>query len=112
MAESNTEIVSYALNDEFASTQLNPSEGKGLFGKILVKAFGATDTMPTTMAQQIFSIVPGIAGGLSGFVLASKLAKVRRVKSKGVWIAAGLNALLTFATIFLIVEADEIEEAK
>jgi len=111
MAATPDEIVRYAADDDFA-IETNPQEKHGVFGKIMIKAFGATDSMPATMAQQIFSIVPGIAGGLSGFILASKLAKARRVQSKGVWIAAGLNALLTFATIFLIVEADEIKEAK
>lgn len=64
--------------------------------------------MPATVAQQIFSIVPGIAGGLSGLFLAAKLANVTRVKTSGVIIAAIANALLTFLTVFLVVDADEI----
>lgn len=65
--------------------------------------------MPATVAQQLFSIVPGIAGGLTGLFLAGKLANVTRVKTSGVIMAAVANAVLTFLTVFLIVEADEIE---
>jgi hypothetical protein len=62
--------------------------------------------MPTTVAQQLFSIVPSVAGGLSGLFLASKLANTTRVKTSGVLIAALANAVLTFATVFLVTEAE------
>lgn len=64
--------------------------------------------MPTTVAQQIFSIVPGIAGGIGGFLLASRLARASKVRTRGVLIASGVVALLTLGSIYLIVEADEM----
>lgn len=67
--------------------------------------------MPATVAQQIFSIVPGIAGGIGGFILAARLANTRKVKTRGVLVASGAVALLTLAAIFFIVEADEVEPA-
>jgi len=79
-------------------------EEKGIFAQFLEDP----SEMPATVAQQIFSIVPGIFGGIGGFVLATRLAKVRKVKTKGVLIASGVVALLTLGAIFLIVEADEV----
>lgn len=67
--------------------------------------------MPATVAQQIFSIVPGIAGGIGGFILAARLANTRKVKTRGVLIASGVVAALTLGAIFLIVKADEVEPA-
>jgi hypothetical protein len=56
----------------------------------------------STVAQQIFSIVPGVAGGLAGFVLALKLADTKKVKASEVLVASGLVALTTFAVIFMV----------
>jgi len=62
---------------------------------------------PSTVAQQIFSIVPGIAGGLAGFILALKLANTKKVNAGQVMLASGLVAMITFASIFLIKTVDE-----
>jgi len=64
---------------------------------------------PTSLAIQVFSIVPGIAGGLAGFVLASKLAKAKSVKASEVLLASGTVALITFAAVFLVRTIDEFE---
>lgn len=56
----------------------------------------------STVAQQIFSIVPGVAGGLAGFILALKLANTKQVKASEVLLASGLVALVTFSVIFVV----------
>lgn len=61
----------------------------------------------STVAQQIFSIVPGIAGGLAGFVLALKLANTKKVKASEVLLASGVVALTTFSVIFLVRTVEE-----
>ena len=81
----------------------NAEKPRGIIGSLI----NDPSTMPATLALQLFSIVPGIAGGLAGFVLASKLANTRKVKTKGVLLAALLNAVLTLGSIYLIVSADE-----
>lgn len=58
--------------------------------------------LSSTVAQQIFSIVPGVAGGLAGFILALKLANTTRVKASEVLLASGLVALTTFSVVFLV----------
>ena len=82
----------------------NALEEKGLFAQFM----DDPSVMPATVAQQIFSIVPGIFGGIGGFILATRLAKARKVKTRGVIIASGVVALLTLGAIFLIVEAEEV----
>lgn len=64
---------------------------------------------PTALAIQVFSIVPGIAGGLAGFVLASKLSNAKRVKASEVLLAAGTVAAITFGAVFLVRTIDEFE---
>jgi len=64
---------------------------------------------PTSLAIQIFSIVPGVAGGLAGFVLASKLATARSVKASEILLAAGTVAAITFGAVFLVRTIDEYD---
>ena len=61
----------------------------------------------STVAQQIFSIVPGVAGGLAGFILALKLANTKKVKAAEVLLASGIVALTTFAVIFVVKTVEE-----
>lgn len=65
--------------------------------------------LPVSLAIQVFSIVPGVAGGLAGFVLASKLANAKSVKASEVLLAAGTVALITFMSVFLVRTIDEFE---
>mgnify|MGYP001818786720 CR=1 FL=1 len=65
--------------------------------------------IPSSLATQIFSIVPGIAGGLAGFVLASKLSNAKSVKATEVLMASGSVALITFLSVFLVKTIDEFE---
>lgn len=64
---------------------------------------------PTSLATQIFSIVPGVAGGLAGFVLASKLSNAKSVKASEVLLASGAVALITFMSVFLVRTIDEFD---
>jgi hypothetical protein len=61
----------------------------------------------STVAQQIFSIVPGVAGGLAGFFLALKLANTKRVNASEVLLASGIVAAVTFSVIFLVRTVEE-----
>jgi hypothetical protein len=61
----------------------------------------------STVAQQIFSIVPGVAGGLAGFILALKLANTKKVKASEVLLASGVVALTTFSVIFMVRTVEE-----
>jgi len=61
----------------------------------------------STVAQQIFSIVPGVAGGLAGFILALKLADTKQVKASEVLLASGIVALTTFAVVFMVRTVEE-----
>jgi hypothetical protein len=63
--------------------------------------------LSSTVAQQIFSIVPGVAGGLAGFILALKLANTKKVKASEVLLASGVVALTTFSVIFMVRTVEE-----
>lgn len=65
--------------------------------------------LPASMATQIFSVVPGVAGGLAGFILATKISKAKSVKATEVLMAAGAVALITFMSVFLVRTIDEFE---
>jgi len=52
--------------------------------------------VPPTVAQQVFVIGSGIAGGAAGFFLAKELAGVEDVPVAPVAIATTLSAVLTF----------------
>ena len=65
--------------------------------------------LPASMATQIFSVVPGLAGGIAGFILATKIAKAKSVKATEVLMAAGAVALITFMSVFLVRTIDEFE---
>ena len=65
---------------------------------------------PVTIAQQIYSMVPGIFGGLAAWILASKLTKAKEVKATEVLLASGLVAAVTFGSIFLIRTVREYDE--
>ena len=53
-----------------------------------------------TMAQQIFTVISGIAGGAAGFVLAQKLSDKDRVDTATVIIASLASFALTFPPAF------------
>lgn len=59
------------------------------------------------LANQIFSIVPGVAGGLAGFMLANRLARARAVSAPEVLMASSIVAIITFGSLFLIRTIEE-----
>lgn len=65
--------------------------------------------MPASIGQQVFALVPGVAGGLAGFLLAYRLANVRRVKTAPVLLISLAIAAITIAAIFLVQPAPETD---
>jgi len=75
----------------------------------IIREIEAPETIPVTIAQQIFMIGSGIAGGLAGFVLARELSDVREVRTPTVVITTAISALFTIgAGILLARKAKEI----
>jgi hypothetical protein len=95
------------FDPEAADEELAPEEEEGV---VREEVTAARWMFPAALATQIFSIVPGVAGGLAGFVLASKLANAKSVKATEVLTAAGTVALVTFLAVFLVRTIDEFEE--
>ena len=61
-----------------------------------------SEQIPPTVAQQIFTIGSGVAGGLAGFYLAKQLVGVKYVPREKVILATLISALFTFgAAVFL-----------
>lgn len=63
--------------------------------------------IPASIGQQVFTIASGIAGGLAGFVLATRLTKATHVKMTPVLLASAISAAATFGVVFMITEADQ-----
>lgn len=63
--------------------------------------------LPMPIALQTFSIASGIAGGLAGFLLASRVQNSLRVSATQVMMATGLSILATFGAIFVIRTVEE-----
>ena len=64
-----------------------------------------TDQMPPTVAQQVFAIGSGVAGGLAGMYMARGL--VGRTSVPGSWVigATIISALFTFGSAALLIKA-------
>ena len=60
--------------------------------------------LPVPVAQQLFSIASGIAGGMAGLILAAKFTQAKAIEARAseVLLATGLSFLATFGAIFLI----------
>ena len=56
----------------------------------------APERVPATIAQQVFVIGSGIAGGLAGFTLAQKFSKVHDVPVAPLAIATLVSIAFTF----------------
>ena len=98
-------LVDELLPDE-PTEPVVPSEG----GAITREDVSSDRWMvPSSLATQIFSVVPGLAGGLAGFVLASKLSNAKSVKASEVLLASGSVALITFMSVFLVRTIEEYE---
>lgn len=63
--------------------------------------------IPASIGQQVFSITSGIAGGMAGLVLASRLQNSTRVHLQPVIFASVISAVATFAVVYMITSPDE-----
>lgn len=61
------------------------------------------------MSNWIIGNVPGIAGGIVGFLLAQKLARAYNINAYEVLFSTSLVVAATFAGLFLIRTYDEFE---
>jgi hypothetical protein len=75
----------------------------------MLKILEAPDTVSPTIAQQMFVIGSGIAGGLGGIVLARKFTNVREVKVPVVAVATLVSIVATVGTaVWLSRSAEEV----
>lgn len=63
-----------------------------------------------TVAQQVFTVGSGVAGGLAGFVLASQLSDVEDVPVSGLAVGTIVSFIATFGAAFLITSAAKNDE--
>lgn len=98
-------FVDELIQDEPREPIIPPGEGEAISEEVTAETW----MLPASLAIQIFSIVPGIAGGVTGFVLAQKLAQAKSVKATEVLLASGTVALVTFLSIFLVRTINEFE---
>lgn len=61
--------------------------------------------IPTTVAQQVFSIIPGAVGGIMGFVLAQRLADKTSVPTQAVVTASVIQSAAIIGTTFIVSRA-------
>ena len=59
-------------------------------------------TIPASIGQQVFTLTSGIAGGLAGFVLATRLTSATEIHVKPLVIASLVSAAATFGVVFMI----------
>jgi hypothetical protein len=88
-----------------ADTSIEPNNN----GTVIVPVTTAARPwmLPTPIALQTFSIASGIAGGLAGFLLASRVQNSLHVSTTQVMMATGLSILATFGAIFVIRTVEE-----
>jgi len=63
------------------------------------------ETVPPTIAQQVFTIGSGIAGGLAGFMLARELVGVKEVPTSVLAGATLVSAAFTFGAAYFLGKA-------
>ena len=69
----------------------------------MIKVIEAPDRVAPTVAQQIFTVGSAVAGGLAGFLLAKKLAKVPDVSMRLVAGTTIISIIATFgAAVYLV----------
>ena len=95
--------------DDIVFEDAAPEEAEPTQAIVRGEVTAARWMLPASMATQIFSVVPGVAGGLAGFILATKISKAKSVKATEVLMAAGAVALITFMSVFLVRTIDEFE---
>ena len=61
--------------------------------------------IPASIGQQVFTISSGVAGGLAGLLLATRLTKATHVSTMPTVLASLISAAATFGVIFIITES-------
>lgn len=69
----------------------------------MVRVLEAPSRVPPTVAQQVFVIGSGIAGGAAGFFLAKELSKVEDVPVPPLAIATIISVAFTFGAAYYLV---------
>jgi hypothetical protein len=62
--------------------------------------------IPASIGQQIFTITSGVAGGLAGLILATRLKKATHVNLPPLLLASAISAVATFGVVYMITEAE------
>jgi hypothetical protein len=62
--------------------------------------------IPASIGQQVFTITSGVAGGLAGLILATRLKKATHVNLQPLVLASFISAIATFGVVFMITEAE------
>lgn len=65
-----------------------------------------------TIAQQVFTVASGVAGGLAGFVLAKRLQDSEDIPLSNLILASSISAIATFGAAFLVTSATQQALAK
>jgi len=63
--------------------------------------------LPSSIGQQVFMISSGLAGGLAGFVLASRLTTATHVRAAPLMLASLIASMATFGVVFMITEGQK-----
>mgnify|MGYP006863442684 FL=1 len=63
--------------------------------------------MYPTSAQTVFAITSGLAGGIGGMILASRLKKAKSADTGSVVVASIVSFTATFLAIYLITPSDK-----
>jgi hypothetical protein len=80
-------------------------------------AFLETDSdnslvMPASIGQQVFTIGSGVAGGLAGLILASRLTTATHVKATPLLVATLISVAATFGVVFMISEGGDVRQGQ
>ncbi len=78
-------------------------------GAMIARDNDGSIIIPASIGQQIFAITSGVAGGLAGLVLATRLSNATTLKAQGVLLASLVTAVATFSVVYMIAEGN-VEE--
>jgi hypothetical protein len=70
----------------------------------LAKDLDGQLVIPASIGQQVFVITTGVAGGLAGLILATRLTTATHMKLSPVLLASAVATAATFGVVFLMTE--------
>ena len=68
----------------------------------MARIVAVPEKVPATVAQQVFTIGSGVAGGLAGFLLAKELAGTKEVPASALAGATLISAVFTFGAAIML----------